>query len=108
MTTAKEMILSLESRFKPEKVEDNLDIVFHFELSGDNGGDFTVTIKDKNCSVVEGLKGEAKCSVKAKDTVYAEVELGKANAQMAFMMGKIKVTNLNAMLKFVDCFERLH
>jgi putative sterol carrier protein len=108
MTTAKEIILSLESRFKPEKVEADLDIVFHFQLSGDAGGDFTVTIKDKTCRVEEGLVGEAKCTVKAKDNVYAEVELGKTNAQMAFMMGKIKVDNLNAMLKFVDCFERLH
>lgn len=108
MTTAREIILSLKDRFKPDKVEDDLDIVFHFELSGDNGGDFTVTIKDKTCTVAEGLEGEAKCTVKAKDKVYADVELGKTNAQMAFMMGKIKVNNLNAMLKFVDCFERLH
>jgi len=108
MTTAKEIILSLESRFLPEKVDEDLNIVFHFELSGDDGGEFTVTIADKTCCVVEGLEGEAKCTVKAKGKVYADVELGKTNAQMAFMMGKIKVNNLNAMLKFVECFERLH
>lgn len=108
MNTAKEIILSLTDRFKAEKVDDDLDIVFHFDIKGDTGGEFTVTIKDKTCTVVEGLEGEAKCVVKAKDKIYADVELGKTNAQMAFMMGKIKVTNLNAMLKFVDCFERLH
>jgi len=108
MTTAKEIILSLKDRFKPEKVDEDLNVVFHFDLKGDNGGQYTVTIKDKTCNVEEGLIGEPKCVVKAKDKVYADVELGKTNAQMAFMMGKIKVTNLNAMLKFVDCFERLH
>ncbi len=108
MTTAREIILSLEQRFKPDSVNEDLNIVFHFDLSGDTGGEFTVTIKDKTCCVVEGLVGEPKCVVKSKAKVYADVELGKTNAQMAFMMGKIKVNNLNAMLKFVDCFERLH
>ena len=108
MTTAKEIINSLPNRFKADKVDDDLNIVFHFELSGDDGGEFTVHIKDKTCTIEEGLIGEAKCNVKAKAKTYAEVELGKTNAQMAFMMGKIKVTNLNAMLKFADCFERAY
>lgn len=108
MTTAKEIINSLPARFKADKVEDDLDIVFHFELSGDEGGEYTVHIKDKACAIEEGLVGEPKCTVKAKAKVYAEVELGKTNPQMAFMMGKIKVSNLNAMLKFADCFERAH
>ena len=71
MSTAREIILSLKDRFKPNKVEDELDIVFHFQLSGDNGGEFTVAIKDKNCEVSEGLIGEAKCTVKAKDKTSA-------------------------------------
>lgn len=108
MTTAKEIISSLPSRFKADKVDEDLDIVFHFELSGDDGGEFTVHIKDKTCTIEEGLIGEAKCTVKAKAKTYAEVELGKTNAQMAFMMGKVKVSNLNAMLKFADCFERAY
>lgn len=108
MTTAKEIIASLPERFKADKVTDDLNIIFHFDLEGETGGQYTVHIKDKTCSIEEGLQGEPKCVVKAKDKVYADVELGKTNAQMAFMMGKIKVTNLNAMLKFVECFERLH
>ena len=102
MTTAREIISSLPNRFKADKVDEDLDIVFHFEIEGDNGGEFTIHIKDKTCTVENGLIGEAKCTVKANDKVYADVELGKTNAQMAFMMGKIKVSNLNAMLKFVD------
>lgn len=105
--TAKEIINSLPERFKADKVDDDLDVVFHFELSGDDGGEFTVNICEKTCTVEEGLVGEPKCVVKAKAKTYAEVELGKTNAQMAFMMGKVKVTNLNAMLKFAECFERM-
>lgn len=107
-TTAREIIISLSERFKPNAATDYLEIVFHFEISGERGGDFTVKIEDNACTVEEGLKGEAKCEIKVSDKNYEDIELGRTKAQMAFMMGKIKISNINAMLKFVECFERLH
>ncbi|MGB1248588.1 MAG: SCP2 sterol-binding domain-containing protein [Chitinophagales bacterium] len=107
-TTAKEIILSLSDRFKTASVDEDLEIIFHFEISGDRGGDFTVHIKDAKCTVSKGLHGEPKCEIKVSDSNYEEIELGKTNAQMAFMMGKIKISNIGAMLKFVENFERLH
>ncbi len=106
--TAKEIILSLSERFKADQVDGDLDIIFHFNISGDNGGDFTVHIEDDECKVTEGLTGEPKCVISCKDKVYEEIELGKTNAQMAFMMGKIKISNIMAMMKFIESFERLH
>lgn len=106
--TARDIILSLENRFIPSDDREDLDAIFHFEISGDNGGNFTVHIVDNTCKVTEGLHGEAKCVVKCKDSVYKDIELGKTNAQMAFMMGRIKISNIGAMLKFIESFERLH
>lgn len=108
MNTAKEIILSLEERFKPEEVDEDLSILFHFDISGENGGQFSVKIEDDTCTVTEGLEGEPKCLVSATDKVYEDIELGRTNAQMAFMMGKIKISNIMAMMKFINCFERLH
>jgi len=108
MKTAKEIIQSLPERFKPETVNPETHIIFHFEISGSEGGDFTVTIQNKACTIQEGLTGEPKCVVKVKDKTYAELEFGKANPQMAFMMGKIKISNINAMFKFAECFEKLY
>ncbi len=105
--TAKEIILSLEHRFNAEKVDEDLDIIFHFDISGDRGGQFTVHLEDDECKVTEGLTGDAKCVITCKDSVYEDVEFGRTNAQMAFMMGKIKISNIMAMMKFIECFDRL-
>jgi putative sterol carrier protein len=106
--TAREIILSLEQRFRADKVEDDVNVIFHFDISGDNGGQFTVTIADDTCKVIEGLTGEAKCVITCKDSVYEDVELGRTNPQMAFMMGKIKISNIMAMMRFIESFDRLH
>lgn len=108
MKTAREIIQSLPERFIEHSVSEDLNIIFHFEISGSEGGDFTVEIKNRTCSVREGLHGEPKCVVQTKDKTYVELEYGKTNSQMAFMMGKIKISNLGAMFKFVECFEKLY
>lgn len=105
-TTAKEILLSLPSRLKADKVA-GVDTVFHFNVAGPNGGDFTVAIKDGACTVNEGLQGEAKCVVTTQDSVYEDVELGRTNPQMAVMMGKIKITNIGEMMKFAGFFNRI-
>lgn len=103
---AHEIIRSLEWRLISEKAK-GVNIIYHFDIEGDSGGKFTVTIKDEKCLVEENLKGEPKCIVKAKANNYEDVELGRTNAQMAVMMGKIKVSNIGSMIKFMDMFQRL-
>ena len=104
-TTAKEILYSLPGRLKADKVDDTLSGVFHFKMEGE--GEYTITLKDKQVTVEEGLVGEPTCEVKAKASDYADIELGKTNAQMAFMMGKIKISNLGEMMKFMGLFKRL-
>lgn len=103
---ASEIIKSLATRFKADKAE-GFDAVFHFEIAGPNGGQFTVNVKDKTCTVTDGLQGEATCRVTAEDKVYEDVELGRTNPQMAVMMGKIKINNIGAMMRFMGLFDRL-
>lgn len=108
LETARDIIESLPGRFLKEQVEEAENGIFHFDISGTNGGEFTVRIENGRCSVSEGFVGEADCVVKAKDSVYEDVELGRTNPQMAFMMGRLKINNIGAMLKFINYFERLH
>lgn len=104
--TAKEILLTLPSRFKADKAE-GINTVIHFDVAGDRGGKFTVTVKDKTCTIVEGLEGTANCVVTTTDQVYEDTELGRSNPQMAVMMGKIKISNLGEMMKFIGLFSRL-
>lgn len=103
--TAKQIIESLPSRMK-EGSGKGIDIYYHFDISGDKGGKYTVSVNDGVCKVEEGLNGsDPKCVITTTDSVYEEVETGKTNAQMALMFGKIKVSNIGSMLKFVEMFN---
>ncbi len=98
------MIHSLPSRLKAG-AGTGLDILYHFILHGPEGGQFTVRVKDGQCTVEEGLQGDPKCVVETTDQIYADAETGRINAQMAVLMGKIKVSNVGSLLKFAAMFE---
>ncbi|MEI6310983.1 MAG: SCP2 sterol-binding domain-containing protein [Bacteroidota bacterium] len=105
--TAREIVLGLKERFRPEKCEQDTDMTFHLDFSGDTGGLFTVAVKDLECTVNEGHVGESTCTISAKASDYEDIELGRVNPQMAFMMGKIKATNVMALMQFITFFRKL-
>lgn len=104
--TAREIVLSLPQRFRPEKAG-KFQTMAHFDISGPQGGQFTVIIENGKCRVKEGLLGEPCCVLKASDKTYTRVELGKLNAQTAVMTGKLKVSNLAEMMRFIKLFRPL-
>lgn len=106
MMTAKEMIYSLPQRMKAGAGL-GVDIVYHFQISGEGGGDFTVEVNNGICTVHDGLHGEPKCVISADAGDYTDVESGKTNPQMALMFGKVKVSNLGSMMKFIEMFEKV-
>jgi alkylation response protein AidB-like acyl-CoA dehydrogenase/putative sterol carrier protein len=104
--TAKDIIYSLPQRLKAEKAA-NANAIFQFDIEGPNGGQFTAKLENGVCTVSDGLTGTPNCMIKAKDKDYEDVELGRTNAQMAVMMGKVKISNIGEMLKFIELFKRL-
>ncbi len=106
-STAKGIILGLSSRLKVEKAA-AFSGIFHFDISGPNGGKFTVKLDQGNCFVSEGLEGEAKCLTEVEDAVYEAVETGRMNPQEALMTGKLKVSNIMEMMQFGGLFKRLN
>ncbi len=105
-TTAKAIILALGERFRVEKAKD-FSGTFHFDIQGDNGGQFSVCIENGACSIKKGLVGEPKCLTTVEDSVYEQVELGKMPPEQALMSGKLQVSDLGAMMKFGSLFRRL-
>lgn len=81
--------------------------VFHFDLSGEDGGQYTVKVEGGACTIESGLNGEAKCAVSATAADFMDIELGKLRPEMAFMMGKIKISNLPEMMVFMQLFTKL-
>ncbi|MCP4124799.1 MAG: acyl-CoA dehydrogenase [Bacteroidetes bacterium] len=104
--TARDIILSIPSRFKTERSTDHSHI-FNFDLDGEGGGQFTVKIAGKQCTVAEGLHNDPECVVSCEAEIYKDVELGNMAPEMAVMSGQLKISNLGAMMHFTKLFKRI-
>ena len=98
--TAKEFIMSFPERINPEALAGKDDTVFHFQISGGEGGEFTCKHEGGKFTVEEGLQGEAKCVVSTSDKTLMKIVSGKSAPMMAVMTGKLKISNLTELTKF--------
>lgn len=105
-TTAKEIIESIPLRIKKDKAAD-YSTSFQFDISGETGGQYTLTINNGTAKIEQGLHGDAECVVTADAKIYEDIELGRMDPTMAFMSGQIKVTNVGAMMQFAKYFHRV-
>ena len=103
MSTAREFITSLPDKVKKEWLED-VETVFHFDIEGETGGQFTVQIIDENMTVVEELTGEPTCVIRSTDIHFMQVMRGDLNPMMAVFSGKLKVTNPGEVMKYARLF----
>jgi acyl-CoA dehydrogenase len=104
--TAAEILQTLPERFLPENAGD-WETIFHFDISGMEGGQFTVSIAKGKCNVEAGFTGEAKCAVSVADKTYRDIELGKMKPEWAFMTGNIRMSDMAEMMRFTKMFRRL-
>src|SRR5215472_2163490 len=64
---------------------------FAFKITGDAGGEWTVTINGKEMSVKEGaMDPSAVFSITIKDEDFVKLMNGQLSGQVAFMTGKLK------------------
>ncbi len=101
--TSKEFLMSIPDKVAKEALE-GLDTTFHFDIDGEGGGQITVEVKDGVCVASEGLHGDAKCTVTAKDQNLMNVLKGKINPLMAILTGKLKISNQSEMIKYAKIF----
>ena len=106
MKTIEDYINTLPQRLKQDNIE-GWNSTFHFEVTGDDCGEWTISIADGKCQVSKGIIGAANCTVKMSDKTYIGIELGAVNPQIAFMMGKIKISNIGEMMKYIEAFNQL-
>ena len=104
--TLDQVMRSLVGRVRPEKIAD-WNGVFHFTFDEAQHPQWTMRVHDGSCQVDEGHHGEADCTLKTKEKTFVGIQTGTVNPEAAFMMGKIKVTNLPMMIRFVQAFRSL-
>jgi len=78
----------LPKRFKPDKAA-GIDVIVQVEVTGSNGGNWVVTIKNQEIDIKEGLNPSPNLSLKMKEKDYMELVNGKISAEKAFFSGKV-------------------
>ncbi len=104
MATVAELFERMPGQFNAEKAGD-MNAVILFDLSGDGGGQWSVTIANGACDIVTGAADSPKATVRMDAGDYHDMITGKLNPMMAFMSGKVKVEgDLNTVMKFQSIF----
>lgn len=84
----------------------NLRATFQFNLSGDEGGDWAVTVADGVCTVVEGQAQKADVSVAMTADDFVKMVSGELQPVVAFMQGKIKLQgDMNMAMRLQNLFN---
>ena len=91
VTSVKQYFDTLNDRFIASAAK-GVKAIFQFELAGDGGGTYHVTIDDGTMAVAEGPAASPNTTIKMAAEDYVQMVNGKLSGTMAFMKGKLKVT----------------
>ncbi len=76
----------------PDKVKDVV-AVYHFTVSGPDGGQWTADLRAVPPTCTTGLTGTANCTIEATDDDFRSmIDGGMAAAMQLFFSGKLKIT----------------
>ena len=89
--TVKEFMEETPKVFRPERAR-GVNAVIQFKLSGEDGGDWYVTIKGGACTVAEGVSDAAQATIMMDAKDYVALATGKLGGMKAFLSGKIKTS----------------
>jgi putative sterol carrier protein len=103
--TVQQLILNHEKAFQPEKAP-GVEAVIQYHLTGEEGGDWIITLHEGTCKVAEGIADSPKMTLTADAREFRDILLGKMDGMMAFMQGKIKLSgDLNLAMKLTTYFK---
>ena len=80
---------ALPTRFKPEKAKD-IEVITQVNITGPDGGNWTVTIKDQKLQVVEGISTSPSLTLKMNENDFMDLVNDKLSAEKAFFTGRIQ------------------
>lgn len=104
-TSCKEAFDMMPTTFNKEAAK-GLDAVYQFDLTGDGGGKWNVTIKNENCEVKEGAHPSPNITITMAGQDYLDMVSGKANGQMLFMSGKLRIAgDLGLAMRMQSLFQ---
>lgn len=92
----------LPSKFKPGKAA-NFNATVQLNLTGPNGGNWIIELKNQTLKVTEGTQPLANLTLTIADKDFMDLVNGKLSTSNAFFTGKIHFNgNFNLALKLKD------
>jgi hypothetical protein len=108
---ARDILATVESRFRPDKAE-GVSMNIGYDLTGADGGQWTLQIGDGQCKVREGFADNLTVKLIMDAGVYAGMMLGTIDGTSAFMSGQVRIEGdmmaAAATAKFFDKYVDLH
>jgi putative sterol carrier protein len=93
---------TLPNKFDPHKAA-NLDAVIQMNITGPDGGQWIITVRNQKMDIKEGVHPSPVLAVKIADQDFLALVNGKLNAVGAFMAGKIEFKgSMSLGLKLVE------
>jgi 3-hydroxy-3-methylglutaryl CoA synthase/NAD(P)-dependent dehydrogenase (short-subunit alcohol dehydrogenase family)/putative sterol carrier protein len=90
ITTVKGLFEAMPAAFVPEAAK-GADVIFQFNISGSEGGDWAVTIKDGTIKVEAGAAGKPTTTIKMADEDFLKLLSGELDGMKAYTSGKLKI-----------------
>jgi putative sterol carrier protein len=78
----------LPNRFKPEKAK-GIDAIVQVNITGIEGGSWTVMVKDQKLQVTEGTHSAPTLTLKMNENDFLNMVNGKLSAEKAFFTGRV-------------------
>lgn len=79
----------LPCRFKPDKAL-SIDVTVQVDITGPNGGNWVVTIKNQKLEAKEGTHPSPALLINMAEKDYMDVVNGKMSGEKAFITGKLR------------------
>jgi putative sterol carrier protein len=103
--TVKELVYKHEGAFLPGKAV-GVEAVVQYHLTGNESGDYIITIADDKCKVSEGVVDNPVLTMTADGGYFRDVLLGKEDGMKGFMAGKLQLAgDIKLALKLISIFK---
>jgi putative sterol carrier protein len=87
--------------FNPDAAK-GVDAVFQFEISGEDGGNWFIVIKDGSCHIEEGKHDSPTATMTISDETWIKMSNKELTGMKAFMTGKLKTKGNMMMAQRMD------
>lgn len=100
----REIMFSLPHRFDGDRAAD-FRAVIQYQII-DSGEVYSVALENGQCTVSDAPAEKPSCIVKTTAQTLIDMESGKINPQVAFMMGRMEISNVPQMMHFVKLLRK--